>query len=139
MKLARILIPIALLTLAGCSKNIQTNEAVRKGVVDYLSKNSNIQVSGMDIEISNATFKDNACEALVSFKPKGGPAESGMQMRYTLERKGNEWVVKGKADSGAGHSGMPAAGEMPPSGGGMGEMPPGHPPTDAGAGAGKKQ
>jgi hypothetical protein len=51
-----------------------------------------------------------------------------MQMQYTLERKGDRWVVKGRRDSG----GLPH-------GGTPGAMPPGHPPTGASAppGSGK--
>lgn len=122
-----LLLPAFLLFLGGCKKNIQSNEAVKKGVIEHLSKNSGLQISGMDIEVSSVTYRDNEADALMSFKPKGGDAASGMQMRYTLERKGNEWVVKSKADSGMGHGGA-----MPPAGA-AGEMPPGHPPTGSGA------
>ena len=88
----------------------------------------------MDLEVTAVTFKDNFAEATVSFKPKGAAAASGMQMRYTLEKKGDAWVVQKKADSGAGHGGaMPGemgapmpSGEMP-----TGAMPPGHPPAGA--------
>lgn len=113
--------------LAGCSKNIQTNEAVKQGVVNHLAGNKGLQMSSMDVEVTAVTFKDNLAEATVSFKPKGAAASAGMQMRYTLEKKGDAWVVQKKADSGAGHAG----GAMP-----MGEapaaaMPPGHPPAGA--------
>lgn len=133
MKRATVIISLALLALFGCAKNVQNNDAVRKGVLDHLSKNSNISISGMEIEIANVTFRDKEADALVSFKPKGGDASSGMQMRYTLERKGNEWVVKSKADSGMGH-GATAPPAMPSS-----EMPPGHPPMSGGAAPGTKK
>ncbi len=116
--------------LVGCSKNIQTNEAVKAAVMKHLSQNSGLNVASMDIEVTAVTFKDNEADATVGFKPKGGGAASGMSMRYALEKKGGEWVVKKKADSGMGHGGaMPGAtpGTMPEMP--AGAMPPNHPPV----------
>ncbi|MGB9610770.1 MAG: hypothetical protein ACPL7M_07330 [Bryobacteraceae bacterium] len=131
---ARCTLALALALLAGCSKNIQTNEAVREGIIKHLSQNSGLNLASMDIEVTSVTFRDNEADAVVGFKPRGGGAMSGMSMRYTLERKGNEWVVKKKMDSGMGH------GMMPPSGGEPkqpeGALPPGHPPV---GGAERKQ
>lgn len=135
MKPLSLVLPLALALLTGCSKNIQTDEAVRQGVLKHLSKNSNLSLANMDVTVSSVSFKDNEAEATVGFAPKGGGAASGMTMRYTLEKQGAEWVVKKKADSGAaGHGqmpggmapggGMPPAGAMPPGGG----MPADHPP-----------
>lgn len=132
--------------MAGCSKNIQTNDAVKSAVVKHLTQNSGLNLSAMDIEVTAVTFKDNEAEATVGFKPKGGGAASGMSMRYTLEKKGSEWVVKKKADSGMGH-GMSMPGGMPsdathggaaPGGAAApaGAMPADHPPV-GGMGAGK--
>jgi hypothetical protein len=131
----------AALLLSACSKNIQTDDAIRKGVIDYLGQNKSIQVSAMDIQVTSVTYKDNEAEAVVSFKPKGGAASTGMQMHYTLEKKGGEWVVKKKADSGAhGAMGAPGAapgampGAMPPpmpTTEGAGQLPAGHPPMGA--------
>lgn len=132
---SRWIVPLALALLAGCSKNIQTNEAVREGVIKHLSQNSGLNLSQMDIEVTSVTFRDNEADAVVGFKPKGAGAASGMSMRYTLERQGNEWVVRKKADSGMGHGMMPPSGE--PSAG-QGDLPPGHPPV-SGEGAERKQ
>jgi hypothetical protein len=131
---ARWILPVALALLAGCSKNIQTNEAVRAGVIKHLSQNTGLNLAQMDIEVTSVTFRDNEADAVVGFRPKGGAA-AGMSMRYTLERQGNEWVVKKKADSGMGHGMAPA--EAPPASGG-GDLPPGHPPV-GGGGAERKQ
>ena len=126
---------LALALLAGCSKNIQTNEAVRAGVIKHLSQNSGLNLAQMDIEVTSVTFRDNEADAVVGFKPKGPAAASGMSMRYTLERQGNEWVVKKKADSGMGHGMMPPPGSAPA---GQGQLPPDHPPV-GGAGAETKK
>ncbi|MCS7043965.1 MAG: hypothetical protein NZR01_14360 [Bryobacteraceae bacterium] len=127
MKTATIPLALALALVAGCSKNIQTNEAVRQGVIKHLSQNSGLNLASMDIEVTSVTFRDNEADAVVGFRPKGGGAMSGMSMRYTLERKGNEWVVKKKMDSGMGHGMMPPSADAPKQG--EGGLPPGHPPV----------
>jgi hypothetical protein len=124
-----------MLFLAGCSKNIQTKEAVREGMLKYLSTRSGLSVSGMDIDITSVSFKGNEAEAMVSFKPKGGNAAAGMQMNYTLEKKGNEWVVKGKADSASQHGAAAMPGGAPP----KSDLPPDHPPMGPGTMPGAKK
>jgi hypothetical protein len=122
---------LAAVSVGGCRKNLQTDEAVRQGVMNYLSQNKNLSLNMMDIELKQVTFRDKEADAVVLFKPKGGDAASGMSMRYTLERQNGGWVVKKKADSGA-HGATKAApmSQIPlptPSG----AMPPGHPPMSA--------
>ena len=110
----------AALLWVGCQRGAQTPEAVRQGVIDHLSSRPGltIDINAMTIEVTSVSFRQNEADATVSFRPKGGGAGAGMEMRYTLERKGERWVVKGKAE---------AAGA--PHGAGMGDsMPPGHPP-----------
>ncbi|WP_321477742.1 hypothetical protein [uncultured Paludibaculum sp.] len=136
MKHLKLIAPLAFLLLSACSKNIQTDEAVKQGIINHLSKNTGLQLASMDVTVSGVTFKDNTAEATVSFKPKGADASAGMQMHYSLERQGTEWVVKKKADSGHGAAmpGMAPAPNMPslPPSGAAGEMPPNHPPMGAG-------
>lgn len=132
VKTGRALLTVSLLGLLACAKNIQTNDAVRKGVVEHLSKNSSLSLAAMDIEVQQVTFRDNEADATIAFKPKNMPGDQGMSMRYTLERKGNEWVVKAKADSGAGHATMPSSPE------GM-KLPPGHPPAGSGRESGQQK
>jgi hypothetical protein len=126
------------LGLAGCQKDIQNKDAVRQGILTYLTQNKNLSVNSMDIEVTQVTFRDKEADAVVMFKPKGGDAASGMSMRYTLEKQGSTWIVKKKADSGAHGATSPVgAGSMPMPSGAMpmpstsGAMPPGHPPTAA--------
>jgi hypothetical protein len=126
VKTPTLWLALALASLAGCSKNIQTNEAVRQGIIKHLSQNSGLNLASMDIEVTSVTFRDNEADAVVGFRPKGGGAMSGMSMRYTLERKGNEWVVRKKMDSGMGHGLMPPEPAPKQDNGGL---PPGHPPV----------
>ena len=129
------LLLLSVLGLTGCQKDIQTKDAVRQGILTYLTQNKNLSVSSMDIDVTQVTFRDKEADAVVMFKPKGGDAASGMSMRYTLERQGSTWVVKKKADSGA--HGATAPGSMPMPSGSM-PMPSGHPPTGAAAPEPKK-
>jgi hypothetical protein len=127
----RILLCLSLaaaMALAGCSKNINNEEAVRQGVINYLAKQSSLDLNGMDISVSTVTFKANEADAVIAFRPKGAADPSNaMQMRYTLERKGGEWVVKSKAGmSGDPHTGAMQGGDTT---GGQ-AMPPGHPSAD---------
>jgi len=113
----------------GCSHDIQTKEAVRQGVIDHLSsrKGLDLDLRSMDVDVSSVAFRANEADATVSFRARGSAASGAdMQMRYTLERSGNRWVVKGKADSGGAH------GTAPPPPAGASEMPPGHPPVSGG-------
>ena len=127
------------LCLVGCNKgSIDTKEAVRQGVIDYLASRQNLNVSSMNVDVSSVTFKENEADAMVSFAPKGAGGQP-VSIPYTLERKGNRWVVKPRTGGGSPHGGgamppgMPSGenphGAMPPGGAESpgGAMPPGHP------------
>jgi outer membrane murein-binding lipoprotein Lpp len=128
--------------LAGCSKNIQNKDAVRQGVMSYLSKRSDLLA--MDVTVNSVAFHNDEATADVHFQAKGNSSPAaGMTMQYVLERKDGQWVVKGRTGANAGHgeSGAPpgAAGQgsgpgpldgLPHSGlpgGASGSLPPGHP------------
>jgi hypothetical protein len=121
---------LAALLAPGCARDINNNEAVRKGVVDYLNKRkgqTGLDMTLMNVAVSNVTFQNNEASAMVSFQPKAGGTQ-GMSMNYVLERKGSEWVVKGRKESGVnphGAQGTPEAMPADPSG----ALPAGHPPT----------
>ena len=94
--------------------------------MDHLSKNTGLDMNSMTVEIKNVRYEGNTAKAEVAFKPKASP-DAGMSMNYTLERRGNQWVVAGRADStGAAHGG--GTPQTPPAQGG-GDLPPGHPPV----------
>ena len=151
MQLKRILPFLGLaaaLLLAGCSKNVNNEEAVRQGVINYLAKQSSLDLNAMDISVSSVTFKENEADAVVAFRPKGATnPTNAMEMKYVLEKQGSGWVVKskagmaGSAHTGAMQEGSKAGGEaMPPGhpapmGGeapsGTLSLPPGHPPVGA--------
>ncbi len=137
---------LAAFLLGSCSRGVQNEAAVRQGVIDYLSQRSDLNVSQLDVTVSSISFRQNEADATVSIRPKGTPAAQGMEIRYTLERQGNRWVVKGKGKGQEAHSAVqPAPGQLPPGHPSVGgqsaapeqTMPPGHPSVQ-GQGSGKK-
>ncbi len=121
--------------LIGCRKDIQNTAAVRQGILDYLAKRPDLVA--MDVSVSSVAFRKDEADATVFFRAKDGPPNNGMEVNYVLERKGNQWVVKGRAGSGGtgnphggAPNGMPMGenphGASPP---GAPSLPPGHPPV----------
>lgn len=109
--------------LSGCNRASQSKEAIRAGVIEYVS--TKVNVGAMDVDVTSIDFKGNEADATVAFRAKGADPASGLQMRYTLEQKSGKWVVKDKAQAG----GSPHGAAMNPGGG---ALPPGHPPLDSG-------
>src|SRR2546423_12743827 len=100
--------------LVGCNKgNIDTKEAVRQGVIDYLAGRQNLNVSSMNVDVTSVTFKENEADATVAFAPKTGGGSQPVTFSYVLERKGNRWVVKPGAAGKSPHAG---GATMPPLG-----------------------
>lgn len=104
------------LCLVACNRGGQSKDAVRQGVVDYLSDRKDLNIASMDIDVSAVQFSGNRADATVTFSPKGGNPGQGMTMRYQLEQQGNRWTVVGRQDSG--HAGAAAPGAANPHGGG---------------------
>jgi len=132
---------LALAALTACShSNVDSLEAVKRGVINDISKNVNI--GAMDVNVVSVSFRDNEADAVVSCAPKGGTAAQGLTMNYTMERLGSEWHIKKRAQAdlqrhaaqanpgGMGAGALPE-GHVPLTGGGRGSaqpLPPGHPP-----------
>ena len=119
----KIALIAALCWLAACTKDIQNADAVRTSVVDYLKARQDktgLNMDMMKVEVSALTFSSsgNEAHANVMFTPKAGGA--GMQMPYTLDRKGNKWVVRPHAEGG----------ENPHGAAGLPALPPSHPPVE---------
>jgi hypothetical protein len=127
-----------LIALSACHRDSGRNpDAVRQAVIDHLGKRGDLNLNTMKIEVTNVEYPgSNEAIATVSFTPKGSDG-GGMAMKYHLVREGAAWTVKGKASGGdASHgAGMPnPPGAAAPSG----DLPPGHPPVDAGKPPAKK-
>jgi hypothetical protein len=139
---------LGMVLLCGCKKDIQSTEAVRQGVLSYLSKRPGLL--DMDVSIAAVSFRQNEATADVHFQAKGNSSPgAGMNMQYVLERKDDQWVVKSKMGANASHgeNGPPAVNPAPGAGatpgpldgmpalpgsggapaGGAVSLPPGHP------------
>jgi hypothetical protein len=136
---------VSIALLSGCKKDIQNNDAVKQGVMNYLSKRPDLLT--MDVSVTSVAYRKDDATALVHFQAKGASsAATGMDMQYVLERKNNEWVVKGRAGNsphGTESTGLPQGVPPSPNGGGSigampntrppsGALPPGHPPIKPG-------
>ena len=125
-----------LILLAGCHKDIQNTEAVKQGILNHLAKRPDLV--SMDVSVSSVSFRKDEADATVYFQAKGGAPGTGMAMNYILERRGNQWVVKGRGSSpGMEHGSNPHGGATPgtapsPMPGTAPNptpaLPPGHPP-----------
>jgi hypothetical protein len=133
--LAALGLSIAL--LSGCKKNIRNDDAVRQGIMNYLSKRPDLL--SMDVNVTSVAYRQDEATATVRFQAKGNNSPgASMTMQYVLERKGNQWDVKGRAGANEhGAQGLPPEGQNPGSIGAMPNtaMPPGHPTAGAPEGA----
>jgi hypothetical protein len=106
---AALLILIA--GLAACHGANQSNEAVRQGVLDYLSQKVQLNLSAMDVKLDSVSFDGNKAKAAVSISLKGSTT-SMMSKQYELEQKDGKWVVTGRSGD-AGHGATMPEGVMP--------------------------
>jgi len=124
---------IAVLLLAACGrKNIETKDAIRQAVVEYLAARqaqTGLDMSTMDVNVLAMTFERDTARATVEFRVKN--SEAGMQLNYTLDRKGDKWVVQARQDTGQGHGVVQPPGSSGDAPTGTGQLPPGHPSVPA--------
>jgi hypothetical protein len=111
---------LAALCLAGCSKNIDTPEAVKEGVLKDIAKK--VDVQAMDVNVDSVSFREKEADAKVSFRPKGADRSQSITMSYSLERQGDEWHIKSRS--------MQAHDEHQAGAPGQTTLPPGHPSAD---------
>ena len=121
------------LLLAACArKNIENKDAIRQAVVEYLSARqaqTGLDMSTMDVNVLAMTFERDTARATVEFRVKN--SEAGMQLNYTLDRKGDKWVVQARQDTGQGHGVVQPPGGTGDAPTGTGQLPPGHPSVPA--------
>lgn len=109
---------LLVLSLAGCHRGVENNDAVRQGVLDYLATKG-MTAAAMDITVGSVKFNGDKADATVSFAAKGTGAGQ-MTIQYHLERKDNKWAVVGRQDAN-----QHGAGQMPPGGAPQGAATPG--------------
>jgi hypothetical protein len=98
----------------------------------HLKSRSDIDLSGMDIDVGNVSFRKGEADATVSFRAKGSSDPGGaMTITYSLEEKNGKWSVRNRRQ-GASAADNPHGGAPP-------ALPEGHPPTEGPGGAGAKK
>jgi hypothetical protein len=128
VRLISSLLPI--LCLAACQHGGQNNtDAVRQGVIDYLTK-GNFNVAAMDVKVTSVQFNGDQADMAVAVTPKGQGGAMPMAFSYHLEHQNNKWVVMGHSNNASHGAGAdPGAGGANPHGG---AMPPAMPPATPG-------
>jgi hypothetical protein len=84
-----------LMTAAGCHKAQPTPaDAIREGIQQHLRTLNTLNLSAMDINITNISINQNTAQAQAEFVPKtGAPAGAAMRVSYSLEKRNDAWVV----------------------------------------------
>jgi hypothetical protein len=112
---------------AGCKRGAACNEdTARQSVIDYLTKRANLNVAAMNVTVTSLVCREKDADVTVAFTAKGSNPGQPMSFPYTMERQGDQWVVKSKPEAGGNpHAGNPhgGAGAMQPGA----ALPPGHP------------
>jgi hypothetical protein len=143
--IAVAVVGLSIALLSGCKKDIKNDDAVRQGIMNYLSKRPDLL--SMDVNVTSVAYRQDEATATVKFQAKGNNSPgASMTMQYVMERRGNQWDVKGRAGANEhGANGLPQAA---PANGSIGAMPntampntampnttmpPGHPSVGSGA------
>ncbi len=123
---AAVLGALLFCSVACKSQKADDKEAIRQGVVTYLTSLKGLNIPNMDIVVTQYSVNGNQAQAQVEIRAKGGNGAGGsMQLAYNLEKRGDQWVVL-KSQPAGGTLQHPGPGEMPPGA----TMPPGHPAVD---------
>jgi hypothetical protein len=119
---AALLGALLLCTVACKSQKADDKEAIRQGVVTYLTSLKGLNIPNMDIAVTQYSVNGNQAQAQVEIRAKNGDASGSMQLAYNLEKRGDQWVVV-KSQAAGGTLQHPGPGAVPPGA----TMPPGHP------------
>jgi len=96
---------VVAMAAAACSRGINSKSAVEKAIESHLERNSNLALNAFTTEVSDVKFEGGNAEAVVKFESKQAPHMS-VQVRYTLRREGDHWVVQSSSGMGGSpHSG----------------------------------
>ncbi len=128
------LLAATLFFAVACKPKTDDKDAIRSGVIKHLAALNMLNMNAMDVKVTQATVNGNQAQAEVEIRSKGGdPNAAPMQIGYSLEKRGEEWVVLKSTGMGSGMQ-HPGPGEAPPAGSTPGAMPPGHPNVTGGSG-----
>jgi hypothetical protein len=98
---------------AGCRHQQTESDAIHDAITEHLRSLKTLNLSAMDMGVTNVSIQGNQATADVSFKPKtGAPAGASMQIAYKLEKRDGTWSVLGTGGMG-GMIDHPPAGANP--------------------------
>jgi len=96
MSLTRVLTALVAVAffMASCKHQQTDADSIRAGVIDHLAALKTLNLSAMDIRVTNINIQGTQAQAQVEFLPKtGAPPGAGMQVAYALTKENGNWVV----------------------------------------------
>ena len=92
-----------LIATTGCHKQTSQTDLIRDGIRQHLVSLKTINLSAMEINVTNVAINGNTAQAQVEYLPKtGAPPGAGMRVSYSMEKRDGQWfVVKTLAAGGA--------------------------------------
>jgi hypothetical protein len=125
------LFTLSLISLLGCKARTDDTQGIRDGVVKHIASLQGLDINRMQIDVVKATVDGNQAQAQVEIRPKSEQSgTASMQLNYSLEKRGDEWVVV-KSQAAGGTLDHPVGGAMPSGTTPGGALPPGHPAVGA--------
>jgi hypothetical protein len=80
--------------LTACQKQVSPNDAIREGIRQHLASLKTINLSAMDMNLTEVAITGDSAQAQVEYLPKSGaPPGVGMRVSYALEKRDQQWVV----------------------------------------------
>ncbi|HXQ97902.1 MAG TPA: hypothetical protein VN774_05635 [Candidatus Limnocylindrales bacterium] len=98
---------------AGCKHQQNESDAIHDAITQHLRELKTLNLSAMDMGVTNISIQGNQASADVSYRPKtGAPTGASMQISYKLEKRDGAWAVLSTAGMG-GMIDHPPAGANP--------------------------
>ena len=127
MKIRSIALGFNLFSLAiagsACQRQENANQAVERAIQEHLSKQPNLAMGNMVMEVQQVRITGDSAEAEVIFRTTADPS-ARMAYHYELRKEGNRWQVQagrpGETDSA--HPTTDDSAQPP--------LPEGHPPVE---------
>ena len=92
--IARSTILAAMIVIAGCKPPVTASDGIREAIQQHLASLKTLNLSAMNINITEITVDRNTAQAQAEFTPKNGaPAGAAMRVSYSLEKRDDKWVV----------------------------------------------
>ena len=93
--LLSLLLLAGAISVGGCQTQTKAApDGIREGIEQHLSSLKTLNLSAMNMNVTSQSVNGDTAQAQVEFTPKtGAPAGATMRVSYSLEKRGNQWVV----------------------------------------------